>query len=71
MIFHSGNVPNIIVYFDATNECHDLSFNFGQSAIGTTTPTRSFTIKVRLKSYLLVIKPELWKVCQCHYQSLG
>ena len=39
--------PFISVYFDATNTCHDLSFNFGQNAIGTTTPTRSFTIKVR------------------------
>jgi len=52
-ISNAPNVPTVCgtltgdhVYFDASNECHDLSFNFGQSAIGTTIPTRSFTIKV-------------------------
>ena len=34
------------VYFDTTNDCHDLNFNFGQNAIGTAIPTRMFTIKV-------------------------
>merc|ERR1711963_235015 len=41
-----GTLTGDHVYFDTTNDCHDLSFNFGQSAIGTTIPTRAFTIKV-------------------------
>ena len=36
----------LAVYFDTTNDCHDLNFNFGQNAIGTAIPTRMFTIKV-------------------------
>ena len=37
----------IAVYFDVSQNCHTMAFSFGQTAIGTTTPTtRSFTIKV-------------------------
>jgi len=54
--FSVSNAPNVPVvcgtltgdhvYFDTTNDCHDLNFNFGQNAIGTAIPTRMFTIKV-------------------------
>ena len=37
-----------LVYFDATQDCHELGFSFGQNAIGTTIPTtRAFSIKVK------------------------
>ena len=35
-----------IVYFDSNNECHDLTFNLGQAAMGATIPSRQFSIKV-------------------------
>jgi len=34
------------VYFDASNGCHDLAFQFGQTGLGNTIPTRAFSIKV-------------------------
>ena len=41
------NCSLFTVYFDADNECHDLSFNVGQAGIGVTAAaTRSFNIKV-------------------------
>ena len=41
------NCSSFTVYFDADNECHDLSFNVGQAGIGVTAAaTRSFNIKV-------------------------
>lgn len=39
-------MPWFLVYFDAQDTCHDLNFNFGQNVIGTTSPTRQFSIKV-------------------------
>ena len=42
------------VYFDVSQNCHTLAFSFGQTAIGTTTPTtRSFTIKVIFTNILI------------------
>ena len=41
----------LAVYFDTTNDCHDLNFNFGQNAIGTAIPTRMFTIKVSCNDF--------------------
>ena len=36
-----------IVYFDADDSCHELTFNIGQNGIGATAATtRSFSIKV-------------------------
>ena len=35
------------VYFEASNECHELNFNFGQTGVGTSVPNnRQFSIKV-------------------------
>ena len=37
----------LIVYFDADDSCHELTFNIGQNAIGVTAATtRYFSIKV-------------------------
>ena len=42
-----SNCSSFTVYFDADDECHDLSFNVGQTGIGVTAATtRSFNIKV-------------------------
>ena len=36
-----------IVYFDADDSCHELTFNIGQNGIGATAATtRTFSIKV-------------------------
>ena len=37
-----------LVYFDAAQACHDLSFNFGQAAQGlsSVSTTRQFSVKV-------------------------
>jgi len=48
------SVPNVCgtltgdhLYFDAQDQCHDLSFTFGQTAVGASIPTtRKFSIKV-------------------------
>lgn len=53
-VSNSDSVPELCgtltgehVYFDADEECHDLSFSIGQNAIGTTALTsRSFNVKV-------------------------
>ena len=38
---------SIIVYFDTTDECHDLTFSFGQNAQGATKESnRRFSVKV-------------------------
>ena len=42
------------VYFDVSQNCHSMAFSFGQTAIGTTTPTtRSFSIKVIFTNILI------------------
>ena len=33
-------------YFDADDDCNDLDFQFGNTAIDATIPSRSFTIRV-------------------------
>ena len=38
--------PKFVVYFDSNNDCHDLTFNLGQAAMGATIPSRQFSIKV-------------------------
>ena len=48
----------ISVYFDVSQNCHTMAFSFGQTAIGTTTPTtRSFTIKVIFINILTIPLP--------------
>ena len=37
----------LLVYFDADDDCHDLTFNIGQNGVGVTAATnRYFSIKV-------------------------
>ena len=40
-----------VVYYEAASGCNSLDFTFGASAIGTTTATRQFSIKVWLKTH--------------------
>ncbi len=35
-----------LVYLDSSNSCNELSFTLGANAVGTTIPTRTWSIKV-------------------------
>ena len=49
------NMPiSFTVYFDASEDCHDLNFSVGQTGIGVTAATtRSFNIKVYMFELVL------------------
>ena len=57
------------VYFDASDDCHELGFGFGQAGVAATIPTtRSFSIKVcHFNQYVSVIEPEAKKSAMALY----
>lgn len=39
-------METVSVYVDANTACNDLNFQFGNTAVGTTIPSRSWSVKV-------------------------
>jgi hypothetical protein len=49
----SNNSKIVAVYVDASTACNTLAFQLGQTGIGTTIPTRSWSLKVFQNMWVL------------------
>ena len=46
----------LLVYVDISDACNALTFNLGQSGVGTTVPTRAWSIKVSIAKFESQVK---------------